>query len=545
MSDAVNTVALPATAAPETLRPAYAALSERAPSARELRLSASLAAHAARADPPESEEQTRRKDEAVAAVAAACAAWARAVAREELRVAPAEQVAAGAAVRLLVSGSHRLGARDARADVDAVLAAPLFCTQRHFFARLPAELRAAGADAEPLAVEDAIVPLLCFSLRGVPFDLTLARVPRPESALADCAAGAVGLDAHAVRALNGPRNTDLLLRLTNDTDDSGDTDYSGNEGGNEGNRARFLLLLRCLRRWARARGLYGNKAGYLGGVNCAILAVFICQLFPRATPAALLRQFFRHMRDWKWPAPVALLATGAAHSPPGHLRPWPAGGARDVMPVLTPAHPSANSAASACTHSLRVLTRELTRGAAILEPLFRRSNREGDEAEADDAAEAEAAWTELFAPTDFFARYAQYAQVDPAGGDEAWTAFVDARARRLVDSLGRAAAGEVRLFAAPIGGAHYVGFDPASGVERGVVERAATAVLARFRTELLDGYRGAPGPLRCALLAPDQLPTAALDVLGGRRATLRARGHSDDDEGAKKKKNKKKQRTIK
>lgn len=35
--------------------------------------------------------------------------------------------------------------------------------------------------------------------------------------------------------------------------------------------SNFLIVLRCIRRWAKKRGLYGNKLGYLGGVNCNIL----------------------------------------------------------------------------------------------------------------------------------------------------------------------------------------------------------------------------------------------------------------------------------
>ena len=38
------------------------------------------------------------------------------------------------------------------------------------------------------------------------------------------------------------------------------------------------LTARTTRRWAKKRGLWGNKFGFFGGVNVAILSAFICQL---------------------------------------------------------------------------------------------------------------------------------------------------------------------------------------------------------------------------------------------------------------------------
>jgi poly(A) polymerase len=32
----------------------------------------------------------------------------------------------------------------------------------------------------------------------------------------------------------------------------------------------FLKVVRCVRKWAKARGLYSNKMGYWGGVNINI-----------------------------------------------------------------------------------------------------------------------------------------------------------------------------------------------------------------------------------------------------------------------------------
>jgi hypothetical protein len=68
----------------------------------------------------------------------------------------------------------------------------------------------------------------------------------------------------------------------------------------------FLIVLRCIRKWAKCRGLYGNKLGYLGGINCNLLVVLVCQLYPKASPSTLLVRFFQLYGKWGWPKAVQI-----------------------------------------------------------------------------------------------------------------------------------------------------------------------------------------------------------------------------------------------
>jgi len=136
----------------------------------------------------------------------------------------AAAAAAGAApspppprAQLFVSGSTRLGVGGPDADLDAVVACPRAVTRAHFFGGLARALRAHARVARLVTVEEGLVPLMAFVFDGVDVDLTFASVPRdrvPASVveLLDDRV-LVGLDQASARCLNGPRVTELLVRM--------------------------------------------------------------------------------------------------------------------------------------------------------------------------------------------------------------------------------------------------------------------------------------------------------------------------------------------
>lgn len=131
-------------------------------------------------------------------------------------------------------------------------------------------------------------------------------------------------------------------------------------------------MLRCVKLWAKRRGVYSNVSiccllvfpihaflfcvmwaflgmslfsewwirvflwwlqllGFLGGVHLAILAAFVCQKHPNASLNTLIVNFFQTFAFWPWPAPVILqdgmLPTGDATE------------TRSLMPIRLPCSP--------------------------------------------------------------------------------------------------------------------------------------------------------------------------------------------------------------
>lgn len=327
-----------------------------------------------------------------------------------------EEEAEDAGGELFISGSHRLGVRDIGADIDTVCVAPNFCTKEHFFTYLKNDFLHHPDVTELNAVEDALVPIISFDFKGVSIDLLFARlaaniVPKDLDILDDSIL--VGLDDATEKSLNGPRVTNMIFKLV------GEKPFPN-----------FLVVLRCIRRWAKKRGIYGNKLGYLGGVNCNILVAFICQLYPRASPSTLLFQFFRRYYTWRWPEPIML--NNIQPNPPDlpvseHRDVWTqASNPLQLMPIITPAYPAMNSAYNVSVHTLEVMKQEFKRGYDVTESIIREKGSKG--------------WQRLFEPSDFFVQYSHYLACHIIGNGEnaesrSWIGFVESRLRRFVPYL--------------------------------------------------------------------------------------------------------------
>jgi len=392
--------------------------------------------------------------------------------------------------QLYTSGSYRLGIHEPGADIDAVLVAPHACTRQDFFGsgytppddildeffELNSNLNSTSNGSEEdqhnqqqqqqerarslllekirdpnslaerirnhpsvtnfVPVENAAVPILTFDWDGVNIDLLFARLNSPtvpphldidDDAVLD------GVDPATEKSLNGPRVTNLIAALMS---------------GTLQRYRNYLQVVRCVRKWAKAKGLYSNKMGYWGGVNINICVALVVQLYPNASPASLLRKFFLVFKNWRWPNPVMLTRP---HDARLGLTVWTmphaiagAGGmgggmGRQVAPIITPAYPAMNSAASVSRQTLRVMQEEIHRGHALLDGIWKkhqqyyRDNNHNHNPIPDPEGHE---FHELFAPSDFFINYSHYLSLNLCARTEedvqSWMGFVESRLRKLV-----------------------------------------------------------------------------------------------------------------
>ncbi|TFJ80575.1 hypothetical protein NSK_008001 [Nannochloropsis salina CCMP1776] len=198
---------------------------------------------------------------------------------------------------LLPFGSYRLDCHDPISDLDLLLVLPQGLASRaDFFQDFAGRVLRHHSGVSGLCpVPEAFTPVLKFRMDGLAVDLLFVALHRAaggakgggELSGADLLDPSFlrGLDEWEVRSLNGVRVAEAILRLVPEP-------------------ATFSLTLRALKLWARRRKLYSSVLGFLGGVNLAILAAFVCQKYPLATPAALLLAFFRVYARWPWPSPA-------------------------------------------------------------------------------------------------------------------------------------------------------------------------------------------------------------------------------------------------
>ncbi|KAL1504417.1 hypothetical protein AB1Y20_010823 [Prymnesium parvum] len=386
-----------ATIGGRAIRPALPPISTEGPSAFDLKCTERLMEFMASASPQESEEEQLKRVHVLSSIDTIFKEWVRSVCLS--KGLPAEVVnAAGGAV--FTSGSYRLGVNERGMDIDTICVAPREVTRHDFFDTLKACLEDHDSVENLSAIESATVPIITFDFDGVNVDLLFASLPldrvTPDIDINNDAI-LQGVDVGTEKSLNGPRVTNMIEKLVP-------------------NFPSFLALVRCM--------------GYLGGVNCNILAAFICQLYPNAAPSLLLERFFFILRDWKWPTPIMLTPAYDAGYGLECWDPQVGGNRFHVMPILTPAYPSMNSSMSVNTVTLEVMREEM---AAAHEKTRAALDRGGE------------GWEELFAHSDFCVAHAKYlaAEIFVAGVAEhehegllrSWTGYVESRLRKLTDFL--------------------------------------------------------------------------------------------------------------
>jgi hypothetical protein len=252
------------------------------------------------------------------------------------------------------------------------------------------------------------VPIIKMVFMGIDIDLLFARISAPQisdelkslkddSILKNC-------DEASILSLNGTRVTDLILELVP-------------------NKDNFRITLRCIKLWAKNRGIYSNVIGYLGGVAWAILCARICQAYPNLKPNKLLYKFFKVFLNWSWPDPILLceIRDSSVEVKTTDLTSiWnPKAKAKNIMPIITPAYPPFNSTFNVSKTTKHIMLREMDKSLKVLKRI-----REGA-----------LPWERLFKKLDFLKAYRYYLKIDILVNEydeKRFFGFIESKLKKLI-----------------------------------------------------------------------------------------------------------------
>ncbi|KAK8535282.1 hypothetical protein V6N13_081422 [Hibiscus sabdariffa] len=356
----------------------------------------------------ESKEEAVKREEVLGHISEIVKSWVKQLTRQR---GYSDQTVEEANAVIFTFGSYRLGVHGPGADIDTLCVGPSYVNREEDFFIILHDILAEMEEVTELQpVPDAHVPVMKFKFQGISIDLLYASISLlvvPDDLDISRESVLHNVDEQTVRSLNGCRVADQILKLVPNVE-------------------HFRMTLRCLKFWAKRRGVYSNVTGFLGGVNWALLVARLCQLYPNAVPSMLVSRFFRVYTQWRWPNPVMLCSIEEDEL---GFPVWdPRKNPRDrfhLMPIITPAYPCMNSSYNVSSSTLRVMMEQ-----------FQFGNRICEEIELNKAQ-----WTSLFEPHLFFEAYKNYLQVDIVSADAddllAWKGWVESRLRQLTLKIER------------------------------------------------------------------------------------------------------------
>ena len=309
--------------------------------------------------------------------------------------------------KIFYFGSLYLQVTNPSSDIDVLLVCPRYITRQHFFDQFYSKFTNNPKVNDLMKIDGAKVPIINMIYDGIELDISYCFIDRetidPEINLLEDRYLA-HTDLTSVMSLNGPRTNMLLVKLIPSP-----------------TLEPFQTLLRFIRIWAKARAVYGNRYGYLGGVNMALLSAFIVQRYPTASPSLLIYLFFQDLADYPWPKPIYI-----NHPNKGIWKSWDPQNPKDqydLMPIITPSYPTINSLKSVILSTKARLLDEFARGAKLAKKCIFEGKK----------------WSKIIEPTDFFLKYRQYLQIEISAGTRdgfnSWSGNFDAQLRSLSQEL--------------------------------------------------------------------------------------------------------------
>lgn len=123
--------------------------------------------------------------------------------------------------------------------------------------------------------------------------------------------------------------------------------------------AVFRTAHRFIRAWAKYRGIYAAKFGFLGGIHITMMLSRLCKLYfhdaPVLTAADIICTFFRHFAEFDWNNEIVYDPFFFKHKP--RYRRYP----NEPMVILTLHAPILNVARAVSIPSQRTIVEELKR----------------------------------------------------------------------------------------------------------------------------------------------------------------------------------------
>jgi len=315
------------------------------------------------------------------------------------------------ACRIVPFGSYCLGVHSSDSDIDVLCIVPKHIARPDFFAEIPPLLAEQSNIADISSVPDAFVPVIKFECDGVDFDLSMAHMPYasiPEdlSVLGDEHLKELQ-DPKDVTCLNGPRVTLEILRRVPHVEN-------------------FRTFLRCIKLWARRRGIYSNIVGFPGGVAWAIMGAKVAQYYPNMSASMLLERFFFIYKNWNFQNAVQIAPSEECRAPPGavYMPSWSPAAVRRPLAVITPTYPPANATFNSSQSTLAVIKKEIEYAHGVMQGITK---------------QGKGSISQVFERADFFKTYSNYVQLDAtATSEEAikpWCGYLESQLRKLVEKL--------------------------------------------------------------------------------------------------------------
>ncbi|BAY24015.1 RNA 2',3'-cyclic phosphodiesterase [Calothrix sp. NIES-2100] len=232
-------------------------------------------------------------------------------------------------------GSARLGVQSPDSDLDAVCLIPTYLSGEAFLVSVQQRLQGL---CHTQLVLDARVPVLRLQLEGISLDLLYARAENYQLARKT----PQNLDPISLKAIIGCWEADLMEEVV----------------GKYVSLDTFRQLLRAVRAWAKARDIYSNAWGFLGGFSWALLCAFFCTFYKEseASIEKLLANFFQLLHHHDWQQAIVLTDVG---------RQYQVQSPRDWLPVVTSIEPCHNSARNVTRSTAQIVQNEFARGATL------------------------------------------------------------------------------------------------------------------------------------------------------------------------------------